>query len=250
MNIDLKKTIGGIIILFLIFCAAFIINRVLDRSADDSIIISSEADTQENTDGGKYTAEEEEEKSESATDENKGLNGYLKYEDENGDIYDGNMKNGNYDGNGVLTRKTGEVYDGFWIDGAFDNGKITFKLNNYGQTKTVDIVYNEKWDGSGKCAMILDTGEIYDGQWYGGQKNGSGILYSRAKNGVPAKVTEGNWEDDVLIDGTETYIYDDGLQTYVVEIKDGFRNGKGILYDEKGNVKKEEEWLDDVPIEK
>ena len=242
MNIDLKKTISGIIILFLIFCAAFIINRVLDRTADDSIIISSE----ENTETEEEPNTEEETESQTVTEK---LSGYLKYESENGDVYEGNMKNGNYDGDGVLTRKTGEIYDGFWIDGAFDSGEITFKLNNFGQTKTINIVHDEKWDGKGKHAVISETGEIYDGQWYDGEKNGDGILYSRAKNGAPAKVMEGIWEDDVVIEGTETYIYDDGLQTYVVEVKDGFRNGKGILYDEKGAVKEEEEWLDDIPIE-
>ena len=241
MNIDLKKTISGIIILFLIFCAAFIINMVLDRTADDSVIISSEENTE--------TKEEETEEETESQTETKKLSGYLKYESENGDIYEGNMSNGNYDGDGILTRKTGEVYDGFWIDGAFDNGKITFKLNNFGHTKTIDIVHDENWDGKGKHAVISETGEIYEGQWYDGEKNGDGVLYSRAKNGAPAKVMEGIWEDDVLIDGTETYIYDDGLQTYVVEVKGGFRNGKGILYDEKGAVKEEEEGLDDIPIE-
>lgn len=159
------------------------------------------------------------------------------------------MKNGNFDGDGVFTRKTGEIYDGFWIDGAFDNGKITFKLNNFGGTKTVDIVYDEEWDGTGRCAMILETGEIYDGQWYDGKRDGAGILYSRAKNGVPAKVMDGVWEGDLFVSGTETDIYDDGLQTYVVEVREGLRNGKGVLYDENGRIKEEEEWVDDIPIE-
>ena len=158
------------------------------------------------------------------------------------------MKDGKYDGKGVLSRKTGEIYDGNWFEGAFESGKITFKTNGFGGTKTVEIVYDENQNGDGEYARILDNGEIYEGQWYNDKRDGTGILYSRGKNDNPTKIREGIWEEDSLVSGKETYIYNNDTRTLVVEIKDGLRNGKGILYDEKGNVIKEEEWRDDLPV--
>lgn len=245
MNGNLKRPIVGFVFLFLIFCIAIIINTVLDRSGDDSIIVSQ---SQENV------TEETSENvvSESTTSggngETDGLNGYAEYKKQNGDTYKGEWKDGNYNGQGVLNRKTGEVYDGQWIDGAFDNGKITYKVNNYGGTRTVNIENSEK-TGEGKYALILETGEIYDGQWLNGKKNGTGTLYTRGSNGTMTKIKTGIWDEDILVDGTETSLYDDGLRTYVVDIKDGFRDGVGVLYDAKGNELEREQWKDDEPIE-
>lgn len=242
MNIDLKKTVCGVIILFLVFCGAFILNKVLDRSADDNIIISTEAPLySENSE--EYTEQTSDESN--SEEESNNFYGYLKLEESNGDVYDGYWENGNYNGKGVLTRKGGEVYDGEWIGGAFDNGTITYKINNFGGTQSVNIIHDENLNGTGKFAMILENGEIYDGEWYDWKRNGNGTLYS----GKNKKIYTGLWEDDILMEGTETTLYDDGLQTYIVQIKDGFRNGKGILYDENGNIKQEEQWLDDQIIE-
>lgn len=247
MNTDLRKTVRGIIILFLIFIAAFAINKILDRSADEDIIIKEKEPEKES--GAKPETEETTENIKESAAEKEERIGRLKYEGENGDVYEGGGKNGKYDGYGVLTRKTGEVYDGIWSEGTFHSGKITFKINNFGGVKTAEIVYDEKWNGNGKKAAILDSGEIYDGQWQDGEKDGEGIMYSRAKDGAPAKYMEGNWHDGVMQTGTETYIYSDGLKTYTVEVREGLRNGKGILYDEKGNVKETKEWRGDIPIE-
>lgn len=245
MNIDMKKTVGGIIILFLIFCVAFVINKVLDRSDEDSIIINT---AEEESQTENITETEAETNSETETETSGGLSGYLKYEGENGDVYEGNMKNGKYNGTGVLSRKTGEIYDGDWIDGAFEKGSITFKTNGFGGTKTINITYDENWDGTGECAMILDGGEIYSGQWYENKRDGAGMSYTRGKNGEPTKIKDGVWEDDSLVSGKETYIYNNDTRTLIVEIDNGLRNGKGILYDENGNVIEEEEWRDDIPV--
>lgn len=248
MNVDLKKVIYGVIALLAIFCAAVVFNNILDRSGDDSIIISNESElySQDSQESENVSETQTFSNQKSETDD---FNGYLKYQKSNGDIYDGEWKNGLYDGNGVLTRKTGEIYDGMWIQGALDNGKITFKINNFGGTKTVNIYYNQNWNGNGKNAVIEENGNIYDGEWHSGKKNGNGILYARGENETPTKIRNGVWEDDVLTDGTETTLYDDGVQTYIVQVKGGFRNGKGILYDQNGKVVSEEQWLNDEPIE-
>jgi len=259
VNPDLKKAAGGIAALFVVFCVAFLFNSLLDRSADDNIIISNEnelySQTLEETESVSevdYSIErdsdfetEELSQNKSETDD---FNGYLKYKRDNGDVYDGGWKNGKYNGKGVLNRKTGEIYDGQWIDGAFDSGKITFKINNFGGTKSVDIVSDKNWNGNGNYSLITEDGSIYDGQWFDGKKNGDGVLYSGPKKNSPAKIQTGIWENDIMIDGTETTLYLDGLHTYIVQVKNGFRNGKGILYDEKGNIKQEEQWLDDEPL--
>ncbi len=256
MNVNLKKTAFGIGALFIVFCFAFVLNRILDRSDDDNIIISSETEsysqnTEENTETDINSSKEKTSSSETEEnylkDDNNQNNfyGYLKYEENNGDVYDGYWQNGKYSGKGILTRKSGEIYDGEWLDGAFDKGKITYKINNFGKTETVEIIHVENWNGTGKLTAILDNGEIYNGEWFDSKKNGTGTLYS----GNTKRIYTGIWENDVLVEGTETTLYDDGLQTYTVQIKDGFRNGKGILYDEKGNIKKEEQWLDDQMVE-
>lgn len=246
MDPNLKKAVGGIAVLFLIFCVSVAINRFFDRSADDDIIINSQESTEYFFEETQTETETEPETSSfSVNGETDGFNGYLKYQKKSGDVYDGNWKDGKYNGSGVLTRKSGEVYDGNWVSGAFESGKITYKINNFGGTKTVDISYDEKWNGTGICALILENGDIYDGQWYGGKKNGDGTLYSGSRD----KIQTGIWDEDVLIDGTETSLYSDGLRTYVVQVKDGFKNGKGILYDQNGNVLQEEQWINDEPVE-
>lgn len=246
MDQNFRKALGGIVVLFLIFCVAFVINKVLDRSADDDIIINSQESTESFTEETQTETETETESTDTSQNkETAGFNGYLKYEKSSGDVYDGNWKDGEYNGSGVLTRKSGEVYDGNWISGSFESGKVTYKINNFGGTKTVQIAYDEKWDGTGRCALILENGDIYDGQWYGGKRNGDGTLYSGSRD----KIQTGIWDEDILVDGTETSLYPDGLRTYVVQIKDGFRNGKGILYDQNGNVLQEEQWQNDEPLE-
>ena len=250
MNGNLKRGICGIGILFLIFCLAMIINNFLDRSGNDNIIISQESQTEQTTIiETELTSETVSSTNETEKNEKSDFNGYLKYTEKNGDIYDGEWSNGKYNGTGKLTRKTSEIYDGKWIDGAFASGDITYKINNFGGTKTSNVNYDENWNGTGKCAMIIESGAIYDGQWYDGKRNGNGSLYTRGKHEVPTKFQTGLWEDDILVDGTETTLYTDNKQTYVVEIKNGFRNGKGSLYDENGNIIQEENWLDDQIIE-
>ncbi len=248
MNGNLKRGLGGLAILFAIFCVAVIINYFLDRSSDDDIILNKSAE--ESTTFDDVTEVNSEESTEIASEvSGDGFNGYRRLEEKNGDVYDGQWKNGNYNGDGVFSRKTGEIYDGQWIDGAFDKGKITYKINNFGGTRTVEIDNTKEWNGNGKNALILESGEIYDGQWLNDKRNGDGTLYTRGKHEVPTKIQTGIWDNDILVDGTETSLLIDGETTYVVQIKDGFRNGKGITYDKDGNIVKEEQWLDDNVIE-
>ena len=76
----------------------------------------------------------------------------ISVEDDEGNIYEGRLKNGKYHGKGILKTITGEV-----VQGNFFNGKP-----------------------NGVCKITLYNGEIHEGQW----KNGipHGIVTSYYKN--------------------------------------------------------------------
>lgn len=236
-NKNLKPIVIGIVIIACIFAAALVLSNVLDGNGNESDIIIYEETTTESESVGEDTTEEIYEM----------FDGYKRYEYDNGDIYDGNWNNNLYSGEGTLYKKTGEIYEGIWKDGEFILGDVTYKINNFGGTRTVrvgwemeSVVHEDKILG-----MMQKNGNIYDGEiLFEDKKNGVGIMYDVETK----KIYDGVWEDDYLFEGTITSLYSDGLHTYSVEVKDGFYNGKGILYDENGKIEQEELWRDDQLI--
>ena len=63
--------------------------------------------------------------------------------------YDGQIKNGEPNGIGIISYKDGTNYEGEWKDGKY-NGQGTYTLSN---------------------------GEIYEGEWKNGERHGQGIFY-------------------------------------------------------------------------
>lgn len=230
-NKNLKPIFVGIIFIVCIFAVALILSKVLDRGGNEFDIIASE----ETTDNESNAAES----SENVTYEI--FEGYKRYEYDNGDIYDGYWENDLYNGQGTLYKTTGEIYEGNWKDCYFIQGNVTYKTNNFGGTRTVKIGAD---DEDSMYAVIEENGNLYDGDLFEGKKSGVGVMYSVDTQ----KIYDGVWDDDHFLEGTITSLYSDGLHTYVVEVKDGFYNGKGILYDENGNIEEEELWRDDQLI--
>jgi len=81
----------------------------------------------------------------------------------------------------------------------------------------------------GKGKLVLENGDIYEGNWKNGKKSGHGIyLYS---NGLKYN---GNWEDDRM-DGTGSLIFSDG-SLYCGDFSKGSITGEGIFRYSDGAV--------------
>ena len=91
----------------------------------------------------------------------------------NGNIYTGNFKDNNLNGQGTLKWSSGSIYVGGWKDGLRE-GKGTMTDRN-GNT------YDGEWkngapDGYGK--MTYFNGAVYEGEWKDGKWHGKGAVIS------------------------------------------------------------------------
>ena len=139
----------------------------------------------------------------------KTANVYGIYRYPNGCMYDGEWRNGKFNGQGKNTWSNGEVHEGAWIDD---------KRNGYGKNIWFDGSIYEGWwidskrNGQGKYTYAL--GYFYEGWWIDDKRNGYG------KNTWPdGEVYEGAWINDK-------------------------RNGQGKCIYANGTVH-EGEWIDD-----
>jgi hypothetical protein len=108
--------------------------------------------------------------------------------------YDGEWKNGFYDGHGIFTWTNGNKYEGQWKDNIL-NGCGVFTWKN---------------------------GDKYDGQWKDNKKDGQGV--STLANGDKY---EGQWKDNKY-DGCGVFTWTNGYK-YDGQFKNGFYNGHGIF---------------------
>jgi hypothetical protein len=88
----------------------------------------------------------------------------------NGNNYSGDMLNGRYDGNGILSFTTGAVFNGIFRDGG--NGYGT--LEHPGKGRYTGEFRNNKRSGAGVYTAASGAW-WHDGQWDNDQKNGRGI---------------------------------------------------------------------------
>ncbi|MBQ2135477.1 MAG: hypothetical protein II201_01170, partial [Clostridia bacterium] len=107
---------------------------------------------------------------------------------ENG-VYEGDLKEGLFDGYGIHKCNNGDVYEGNWKGGIMDGYGI-HKCNN-------GDVYEGNWKGGimdGYGIFKCNNGDVYEGNWKGGIMDGYGIYtYSNGS------VCEGNWEKGKFI---------------------------------------------------
>jgi hypothetical protein len=124
-----------------------------------------------------------------------------------GSIYEGEWKDSLFSGQGVLKNAEGVIIaDGIWDDNKLYTGIIIIDMNNnkmyfkeLGFLKG-DLfegkMENGKLNGSGK--LILVSGSIYEGDWKDGQRNGHGIMtWARDSSIYPVKkgyTYEGQWQ--------------------------------------------------------
>ena len=151
---------------------------------------------------------------------------------ENGDVYEGDWKEGDHHGKGRLEKQNGEVYEGNFKRSKFISGKVVEFLKEC----TYEGDFKEgKYHGKGK--MKWDGGAVYEGDWKEGDLHGKGI-YKWDDGGV----YEGDWEEGDR-HGKGIMKWDDG-RVYEGDWKDNRRHGKGIMKYASGNVY-EGDWKDD-----
>lgn len=165
----------------------------------------------------------------------------------NGDVYDGEFRDGKRHGFGVFTeRATGNVYEGDWDrDTRHGNGVLTSGLK--------DFIYDGHWDrdirqGYGHC--VIRGCETYSGNWSNNQFHGTGkyidaegAVYEGEfacgkKHGVGKQVLcpggqkggvsySGEWRDGVR-EGIGDAVFADGA-TYSGSWKNDLQDGEGTF---------------------
>ena len=129
----------------------------------------------------------------------------------NGDVYKGNFKNNQRNGQGVcLFSRTGQIYRGDWRDGKPMGNGILFTLPNE--------IFEGRFNGfnieDGHFKLLFTNGEYYEGSFKFGQRNANGQHYYR--NG---DFYDGEWQNDRRI-GRGKVIFRDGGKLTAMFIED------------------------------
>lgn len=154
--------------------------------------------------------------------------------------------------NGTCSYIKQDLGDGLIIEGQFNynwDGKGTLKLNSKGVNSTYSG-YFKQMKPHGEGIFTWTNGNMYNGQWIEGKKNGFGMF--KDKYGLYA----GNWKDDMRNgdgkiflnngktfegkflnnkkEGEGTWYYTNG-DKFVGKFKDGLKNGYGIDFLSEGH---------------
>ena len=153
-------------------------------------------------------------------------NGKGKYLFKNGEIYEGEIVDDNFEGEGKYIYEDGKYYIGHWKDNLRQGKGILYDKN--GNIEYDGNFANDVFEGNGK--YIWENGDYYVGEFKNGLSNGKGILYY--KTGDIKYI--GDFANDKF-EGDGKYIYED-KQYYKGEFKNGLKHGKGILYNKDENT--------------
>ena len=148
------------------------------------------------------------------------LQGECKLYDENGVlIYEGQVKDGERNGNGKEYKNGVLVYDGQFVNGLYDGMGTLYKD---GQILYTGQFSNSLYEGRGK--LYGERSLIYDGQFTAGLFDGFGTLYD--ENGKI--LYTGQYEKGIRSgNGKE---YNDGELLYDGQFQDDLYEGRGKLY--------------------
>ena len=151
-----------------------------------------------------------------------------------GDIYEGEIKNSEFNGKGKLISNNGDIYDG-----DFENGEKT----GYGKITFSDgTIYEgnlEKGEFKGKGHMNWKNGYDYNGEFKGPILNGKGKL-----SFIDGDIYEGDFENN-LFHGKGKYTYAKSGDIYEGEFQYGVKKGKGIFTTQE--YKYDGNWDNDLP---
>ena len=161
----------------------------------------------------------------------------LKYEKSNydNDLYEGFIKNNNFEGFGKYIWENGEYYIGQWLDGLRHGKGIIYYKND--SIKYEGDFVNDKYEGNGK--YIYGNGDYYIGQWLNDLKHGKGTIYYK-NNSIKY---EGGFVNGKL-EGYGKYIYENG-EYYIGQYLNGLKHGKGTIYYKNNSIKYEGEFIND-----
>jgi hypothetical protein len=135
----------------------------------------------------------------------------------NGDIFEGEFKNGKKYGHGKYMYKNGDVYEGEYKDGEkHGHGKCVYKNGDVYEGEYKD---GKKY-GHGKC--VYKNGDVYEGEYKDDKKHGYGKYV--CKNG---DVYKGEFKNDKL-QGHGKYMYKNG-DVYEGGWKNNYMDGHGKL---------------------
>ena len=139
-------------------------------------------------------------------------------------IYEGEVKNNTFNGNGKMKYKSGEIYEGNFENGIKKgNGKMIFKNKNE---------YNGNFENgeiNGKGEMKFNDGTYYKGDFIHGKFDGNGYL----------KNINSNWEYNGnfkygFINGSGKFIFNNG-DFYEGNYENNIKNGEGKYFFKNGN---------------
>ena len=162
------------------------------------------------------------------------------YKSSKNETYEGEIKNGKFNGNITYYLNGKLKYKGAWKNGKCNGTGIQYY--HYNNTYVPSHDFNETDDIKRKTTIIVrESTKEYDGEWQDGKYNGKGTAYYPYSEKIKY---EGEWKDDKY-NGTGTKYYIDGIIEYKGEWKDYKYNGTGTqYYPRSGNKIYEGEWKD------
>lgn len=143
---------------------------------------------------------------------------------ENGNAYDGEFKDGLYEGYGVYEDATGFRIEGSFYKG-LANGEVDIDFIDGSVYR--GNVGNEHLQGQGK--LTSPNGDYYEGEFKANQMTGQGRLVS-----IDTHIYNGGVKNG-LFDGQGEITYEYG-DKYVGQFKDGHLHGKGVYSSDDGRV--------------
>jgi len=111
-----------------------------------------------------------------------------------GDVYRGSWKDNSRNGQGVMTNSNGDVYEGSWKDGK-RNGEGVYTWFT-GGTYSGQVHKGSYKDGyrNGQGVLTSSNGDVYKGSFKDDKKNGKGM-----KTYANGYFYEGSWKDDKIV---------------------------------------------------
>ena len=153
------------------------------------------------------------------------------------EIYEGEMKNSNFNGQGKLISSNGQIYEGDFVDGEkTGNGRIIY------QDETIYEGQIDKGELKGKGKMTWKNGYEYEGDFDDNKFNGKGILKNNQGD-----IYNGEFVNN-LFHGYGIYTYSNG-NSYEGQFLYGVKKGKGV-YKCLNYYEYEGFWDNDLPCGK
>lgn len=187
-------------------------------------------------------------------------NGQGTYYYSNGNVYEGEWKNGESNGQGTFTWPDGDKYVGDFVDG-YRTGQGTYTWPD--GDKYVGQWKNSKMNGQG--TYYYSNGNVYEGDWKDDKRTGQGTFTWPGGDKYIGDFVDGvrvghgtyTWPDgdkyigqwkDSKMNGQGTYYFSSG-DKYVGEWKDDKKHGQGIFYNADGTIWRKGQWENDNFVE-